>query len=467
MPSNQAVLRRDIPWGTYMSARLLSDKDLQLIRKFDNKSEATQSQLLEEDGSAYVDTFMTVIRNVTKEETVQYVLAHLDNIISGDPSRAALFHQGGLTGGFDPYTLFLRLLQRNDWFTQSRASRLLVAVLNGRPNKRSAVRGSTSTVSAADEGVQATQVAYVEWLCSQLRRPSHPTRSVPAVVGDLASALQDADMRHLYTRSGGVQMLAPLLERGVTSGSSASLPNQQLLYDTGMCTWELSYHPPAAKLMPSCGIPKGLVALVRSGVKEKVVRVALLAIKNLLSDADLHMAPAVVDLGLHKFVAIRSLQSWEDEDIPTLLEDLSRELRDNILVLSNFELYRKEILSGQLQWTPMHTSEQFWKENVNKFEEKDFQVLKQLLKVVESEVDGQTLAVACHDVGSFIQYFPAGKGIVTALHGKEAVLRLVAHDDPAVQKQALLASQKILLSRDKADFLANLDSGLSSNGIES
>ena len=32
--------------------------------------------------------------------------------------------------------------------------------------------------------------------------------------------------------------------------------------------------------------------------------------------------------------------------------------------------------------------------------------------------------------------------------------------DAQVQKQALLASQKILLSRDKADFLANLDSGL-------
>lgn len=27
---------------------------------------------------------------------------------AGEPSRAALFHQGGLTGGFDPYTLFLR-----------------------------------------------------------------------------------------------------------------------------------------------------------------------------------------------------------------------------------------------------------------------------------------------------------------------------------------------------------------------
>lgn len=53
-----------------------------------------------------------------------------------------------------------------------------------------------------------------------------------------------------------------------------------------------------------------------------------------------------------------------------------------------------------------------------------------------------------------------GWGVGAALHGKEAVLRLVGHQDGAVQKQALLASQKILLSRDKADFLANLDGGL-------
>lgn len=43
------------------------------------------------------------------------------------------------------------------------------------------------------------------------------------------------------------------------------------------------------------------------------------------------------------------------------------------------------------------------------------QVLKQLLKVVEGEGDAQSLAVACHDVGCFIQYFPAGKGIVTGV----------------------------------------------------
>lgn len=56
------------------------------------------------------------------------------------------------------------------------------------------------------------------------------------------------------------------------------------------------------------GIPAGLVALVRGGVKEKVVRAGLLALKNLLGAAGLDLAPTLLDLGLHKLLALRSLQ---------------------------------------------------------------------------------------------------------------------------------------------------------------
>ena len=39
------------------------------------------------------------------------------------------------------------------------------------------------------------------------------------------------------------------------------------------------------------------------------------------------------------------------------------------------------------------------------------------------------------------------------LRGKELVMRLMMHPDAEVQKQALLAVQKILLAKDKVDFL--------------
>ena len=49
---------------------------------------------------------------------------------------------------------------------------------------------------------QATLVAFVNWLSAQLRRPSNPTRSVPAAVGALASLLREKPVRQLFTRNG-------------------------------------------------------------------------------------------------------------------------------------------------------------------------------------------------------------------------------------------------------------------------
>lgn len=56
---------------------------------------------------------------------------------------------------------------------------------------------------------------------------------------------------------------------------------------------------------------------------------------------------------------------------------------------------------------------QFWKENVEKFEEKDFQILRVLLKLLEASRETRTLAVGCHDLGMFITSHPHGRSIVT------------------------------------------------------
>lgn len=43
-----SVLRRDVPWETYLTARLLSEPDLRLIRGYDKRSQAKQEELLAE-----------------------------------------------------------------------------------------------------------------------------------------------------------------------------------------------------------------------------------------------------------------------------------------------------------------------------------------------------------------------------------------------------------------------------------
>lgn len=46
--STPTVLRREIPWDTYLTARLISDRDLQLIKRYDKAPKENQATLLKE-----------------------------------------------------------------------------------------------------------------------------------------------------------------------------------------------------------------------------------------------------------------------------------------------------------------------------------------------------------------------------------------------------------------------------------
>ena len=76
-----------------------------------------------QDGKAYVETFFNVLRNVTKEETVQYTLALLREMLemapSGTHAHASYVHA---LSSLNPYTQLLKLLQRADWTTQELAA---------------------------------------------------------------------------------------------------------------------------------------------------------------------------------------------------------------------------------------------------------------------------------------------------------------------------------------------------------
>ena len=56
----------------------------------------------------------------------------------------------------------------------------------------------------------------------------------------------------------------------------------------------------------------------------------------------------------------------------------------------SFERYKKEVLSGSLDWSPLHTSPQFWKDNATALEERDCQILRVLLKLLEASREVNT-----------------------------------------------------------------------------
>ncbi len=93
-------------------------------------------------------------------------------------------------------------------------------------------------------------------------------------------------------------------------------------------------------------------------------------------------------------VCVRAcVQPWGDADVPELLTSMEDKLRHGVQLLSSFDKYRKELLSGHLDWGPTHTSESFWRKNVDKFEERDFFVLRTLLKLIETSQEVRLVGV--------------------------------------------------------------------------
>jgi hypothetical protein len=128
------------------------------------------------------------------------------------------------------------------------------------PDERSGllilVLGSSSKLSCVSNplshGMRQTVLGFLDWLIAQVRRPAHPSRSVPAAVSALSQLLRERPLRIAFLRAGGVPLLAPLLR--TPTGTPAS---NQLLYCAGLCVWQLSYYPPAAELISQSGAAMG------------------------------------------------------------------------------------------------------------------------------------------------------------------------------------------------------------------
>merc|ERR1712125_92299 len=79
------------------------------------------------------------------------------------------------------------------------------------------------------------------------------------------------------------------------------------------------------------------------------------------------------------------------------------------------------------------------------FEKNKYEVLGMLITILKDSQNTQNLEIACHDIGMFVRFHPMGRQIVNQLEGKYAIMGLMEHPDPNVQKEALLCTQKLLV----------------------
>ncbi|WAR18050.1 VATH-like protein [Mya arenaria] len=114
-------------------------------------------------------------------------------------------------------------------------------------------------------------------------------------------------------------------------------------------------------------------------------------------------------------------------------------------VATSFDEYVTEIKSGRLEWSPVHKSDRFWRENAIRLNEKNYELLKILVRLLEGSRDPLILSVAAHDIGEYVRYYPRGKNVIEQLGAKHLVMQYLTHEDPNVRYEALIAVQKLMV----------------------
>lgn len=366
---------------------MISQEDYNFIIGFDAAAGAARSAFLDEQRHQCAKTFLNLMGHVSKDQTIYYILVLIDDLLSEDKNRVEIFKEYARRKKESVWAPFLNMLNRQDGFITNMTSRILAKM----------ACWSRDLMDGSDLHF------YLTWLKDQLRIPEN--EYIQSVARCLQMMLRIDEYRFAFVAVDGISTLVSVL-----SGRH----NFQIQYQLVFCLWVLTFNPTLAEKMNKFNAIPILADILSDSVKEKVTRIIVAVFRNLIEKPEEDQickehCIAMVQSKVLKHLEILQQRKFEDEDIQADITFLSEKLQESIVDLSSFDEYGTEVKSGRLEWSPVHRSEKFWRENAARLTEKNYELLKILIHILESSKDPIVLSVACYDIGEFVRHYPRGK----------------------------------------------------------
>jgi V-type H+-transporting ATPase subunit H len=379
-------------------------------------------------GAQFAELFIKLVKKIYQQEYLQYVLALIDMTLTADETRTAVFIDMYNQDEVYPFEPLMNLLRHDggDWFINSRVSKILALFL----------------VMAPKYGVPGDKVAMytrslINWLVSHAKEiDSDPKKAAP-VLTTLRTILRSQDARIIFHEFDGINILGNLLKS----------PHHLVIYNSMFCLWLLSYNETLAKnSFTETNVVKRIVETVKNVHRERISRVAIATLCN-LAQASHTSCLHIVEGGFMKVLPNLLLRKWGDEELEANLQSLDEILQRVMSELGSWDMYKAEVLSGNLEWGMVHKEDRFWRENASRFSENNFQIAGVLIDLISNSPNTQVVAVALNDIGRFVRFHPAGRGVIQSIpEAKLTIMEKLNHPDPEIQKEALLAIQKLMVS---------------------
>ncbi|XP_037132479.1 V-type proton ATPase subunit H isoform X2 [Syngnathus acus] len=412
-----------VNWQSYLQSQMISAEDCEFIKKFEVANSEEKQVILTNEGHQCAKTFLNLMAHISKEQTVQYILTLTDDTLQENHQRVSIFFDYAKKTKNTAWSYFLPMLNRQDLFTVHMAARIIAKLAAW---GRDLMEGSDLNY-------------YFNWIKSQLS--SQSSQYVQCVAGCLQLMLRINEYRFAWVEADGVNCITAVLSNKC---------GFQLQYQMIFCVWLLAFSPQLCEQLRRYNVVPALSDILQESVKEKVTRIILAAFRNLLEKSSeretrQEYALAMIQCKVLKQLENLEQQKYDDEDITEDIKFLLERLGESVQDLSSFDEYSSELKSGRLEWSPVHKSEKFWRENAVRLNEKNYELLKILTRLLEVSDDPQVIAVAAHDVGEYVRHYPRGKRVIEQLGGKQLVMNHMHHEDQLVRYNALLAVQKLMV----------------------
>lgn len=410
-------------WKSYLQSQMVAQDDYNFITAFEISKGDDRKAFLDKNKPQCAKTFLTLINQVSKDQTVRYVLTLLDDMLQEDRGRVEIFFSFAKSKKQSVWAPFLTILARQDPHIVNQVSRIIAKLACWGPEPM-------------DGG---DLMYYLTWLKDQLRVPGN--EYIQTTARCLQMMLRTDEYRFAFLGIEGIS--------GIVSALSGKT-NFQLQYQLIFCLWCLSFNGTIAERLQRFSVVPLLAEILTESTKEKVIRVVLATFRNLIEKPEDEAVVREYALQMVQLKALKALELFEgkkfdDVELTDDIQFLMEKLQNSVQDLSSFDEYTTEVKTGRLQWSPVHKSEKFWRENAPRFNEKNFELLKILIHILEREQDPLILCVAAHDLGEYVRHYPRGKTVIEQLNGKQLVMKLLTHEDPNVRYHALLAVQKIMV----------------------
>jgi len=417
------VRAQRINWQSYLQSQMISQEDFSVISRLDSGDPASRDKLVKEAPQQCAKTLYNLLGHISKDQTVQYLLTLVDDFLQEDKSRVTIFRDYSRKRKESVWAAFLNLLNRPDGFIQNMTSRVVAKM----------ACWSVEQMSGSDLQY------YLTWLKDQLRMTGN--EYVQSVARCLQMMLRIDVYRQAFVGVDGIATVVSVLSGRV---------NFQIQYQLTFCLWVTSFSVPLATRLNKYGVIPILADILSDAQKEKVSRIILAVFRNLIekpeeAEVKKENCISMVQCKVMKQLELLEQRKFEDEDIQEDIQFLMEKLNLSVQDLSSYDEYVTEVRSGRLEWSPVHRSEKFWRENAHKLNDKNYELLRILITLLESTKEPLVLSVACFDLGEYVRHYQRGKHVLEQLGGKTMVMALLSHDDSNVRYEALLAVQKLMV----------------------